>query len=754
MFIEDDVKLDFKDVLIKPKRSTLESRKNVDLTREFTFLHSMKTFTGIPIVAANMDGVGTLDMNRSLNQHEMCTALTKHLDPHDIIFHLQDELCEDMTFVSIGIFPSDVERFRTIHQTFKNVSVCIDVANGYSQRFASFVKEFREEFPNTTIMAGNVVTSDMTEQLILSGADIVKIGIGPGCQTADTRILMSNGSYKDIVDVKPGDRIITMNGTPATVKNAFCTGQRNVRDIRTAHFYKPLTQTSDHKCFVGDLSSVKQETIQSHGYKRVLECPTRNGESKLSWTETRELDRHVGLLPNHIEWELPQSFEYDISEFFLRHEHKVNYNMTITSTYDLGFMFGFFLGDGNARKYKGTNTNGFSSFSGGVEWYINSRDQDRVEKLRSAIERVVGKDPIVATKKNKPSVTTVTLYSKQWGELLLSFGKFNKKHLPEKYWCLDKDYIRGLYEGLVSSDGYVTQDGQVNFYNTSPQLIELYGWLNYELYGSFPNVLNTGKQSSYLVEHPQHCGYRSFLANSHEKRQLDDYQIVKILDVSEEHEDAVLVYDLEIDDDTHSFIANNMIVHNSVCTTRKQTGVGYPQLSAIIECADAAHGLGGHVCADGGCTVPGDIAKAFGAGADFVMLGGMLAGHDQGGGTLFEYSKEHQSCFICGGSSDGQVINIDQALLEGKDSGNYKLFYGMSSSVAMNKHNGGVAEYRSSEGKQVLVPYRGDVHDTVKDILGGIRSACTYVGARKLKELSKRTTFVRVTQQINNVFGK
>ncbi|HEY8964403.1 MAG TPA: GMP reductase, partial [Alphaproteobacteria bacterium] len=162
----------------------------------------------------------------------------------------------------------------------------------------------------------------------------------------------------------------------------------------------------------------------------------------------------------------------------------------------------------------------------------------------------------------------------------------------------------------------------------------------------------------------------------------------------------------------------------SVCTTRKMTGVGYPQLSAIIECADAAHGLGGLVCADGGCTVPGDLAKAFGAGADFVMLGGMLAGHDQSECDVIE---------------ENGVKSL--------------VFYGMSSETAMEKHSGGVATYRASEGKEVRVPYRGDVNTTLQGILGGIRSACTYVGARRLKELSKRTTFIRVTQQINNIFG-
>jgi len=162
----------------------------------------------------------------------------------------------------------------------------------------------------------------------------------------------------------------------------------------------------------------------------------------------------------------------------------------------------------------------------------------------------------------------------------------------------------------------------------------------------------------------------------------------------------------------------------SVCTTRGMTGVGYPQLSAVIECADAAHGLEGRICSDGGCTSPGDIAKAFGGGADFVMLGGMLAGHDEGGGEVVEQ----------GGAQ-------------------FKRFYGMSSRVAMEKYAGGVAHYRASEGKEVMVQYRGPVAATVQGILGGLRSACTYVGARTLKELTKRTTFVRVSMEMNEVFG-
>ena len=179
----------------------------------------------------------------------------------------------------------------------------------------------------------------------------------------------------------------------------------------------------------------------------------------------------------------------------------------------------------------------------------------------------------------------------------------------------------------------------------------------------------------------------------------------------------------------------------SVCTTRIKTGVGYPQLSAIIECADAAHGLGGHIIADGGCTSSGDVAKAFGAGADFVMLGGMLAGHDEGGGEIIEREYKTDRVF--------SMTNVP--IYERKQ---FVKFYGMSSQAANEKHFGGLKDYRASEGREVYIKYKGFVSDTVQDILGGLRSTCTYVGASKLKHLSKCTTFVRVTQQYNGVFEK
>lgn len=184
------------------------------------------------------------------------------------------------------------------------------------------------------------------------------------------------------------------------------------------------------------------------------------------------------------------------------------------------------------------------------------------------------------------------------------------------------------------------------------------------------------------------------------------------------------VWDIEVDCPTHSFIANNSIVHNSVCTTRLQTGVGYPQFSATLECADAAHGLDAHIISDGGIQNVGDFSKAFGAGADFVMCGSMFAGHEEcAGETIEENGKK------------------------------FKIFYGMSSATAMNKYHGGVAHYRSAEGKIVKIPYKGKVDDTILNILGGIRSTMTYINARKIKNIPKCATFIRVNNIVNRIYN-
>jgi GMP reductase len=366
MIIEENIKLDFKDVLIRPKRSTLSSRKDVELERTYKFKWSKDTWTGIPISAANMDGVGTFAMAKALQKHKLLTCTVKSYQLEDWINN-RENIDNDYIAVSTGTSDNDFEKLKFVVTALPKLKfICIDVANGYSEHFGDYIEKVRKAFPNKTIIAGNVVTADMTQELILRGADIVKVGIGPG----------------------------------------------------------------------------------------------------------------------------------------------------------------------------------------------------------------------------------------------------------------------------------------------------------------------------------------------------------------------------------------------SVCTTRIQTGVGYPQLSAIIECADAAHGLNAHIIADGGCVCPGDVAKAFGAGADFVMLGGMFAGHDEGGGEkIVRYFNPNNEQFISGTDSAG-IPRYEFSAFKSE----FIEFYGMSSDTAMDKHHGGVASYRSSEGRTVQVPYKGPVEKTVLDILGGLRSSLTYVGAKTLKDFSKCVTFIKTHRQFNDVF--
>ena len=361
MRIDQDLKLDYKDVLIRPKRSTLKSRSQVQLDRKFKFRNSRAEYEGVPIMASNMDGVGTFEMADKLAEGSIFTCLVKTYSVEALVEYFNSDIPERTANVAMSIGTSD-EDFHKLVDVQAEVCdqlkyVCMDIANGYSDHFAARVRKVRDQFPDLVIIAGNVVTGEMTEELILAGADIVKVGIGPG----------------------------------------------------------------------------------------------------------------------------------------------------------------------------------------------------------------------------------------------------------------------------------------------------------------------------------------------------------------------------------------------SVCTTRIQTGVGYPQLSAVMECADAAHGLGGHIIADGGCTCPGDVAKAFAGGADFVMLGGMLAGHDEGGGEVITKSY----------LSNELSEQTGEQYVETKE---FVQFYGMSSDAANTKHFGGLKDYRSSEGREVLVPYRGSVGITIQDLTGGLRSTCTYAGAMKLKQLSKCTTFVRCTQQFNAVY--
>ena len=188
MRIEEELKLDYSDVLFRPKRSTLKSRKDVNLLRTYRFKYSKNEWSGTPIMAANMDGVGELGVAEKLNEYGMITCLTKQHDIRKIKQYKKIKSMYQNIAISIGIKKEDFQNLDKLMKEFSFFKfICIDVANGYSEHFTSFIKSVRDKYPTKTIIAGNVVTADMTQELVLSGADIVKVGIGPG-SVCTTRI--------------------------------------------------------------------------------------------------------------------------------------------------------------------------------------------------------------------------------------------------------------------------------------------------------------------------------------------------------------------------------------------------------------------------------------------------------------------------------------------------------------------------------------------------------------------------------------
>ena len=598
MKIEHDIKLDFSDVLIRPKRSKLNSRSEVNLVK-MIFPNSKQVWNGVPIMVANMDTTGTIEMFHALAKNRMLTCLHKFVTAKQIIEAFDrykdlemNELHPINYFIlSTGITESNWVNLNNIINELEENDInlrfiCIDVANGYMEKLHDFCRKVRKKYPDKIIIAGNVVTREIVEELIMNcGVDIVKVGIGSGCFKGDTRILMANGIYKNISDIKKGDYVINKFGNPTMVLNKFNKGFAKVMKINTNNWHNETVVTDNHRFFVKDLSS---------------------GNEEYKWKQLNQMNENDNLLlPNNFQWNLPENFQIDIGN-----------NTFINSNYDLGYIFGSSL----------------------------------------------------VNKKNKNNTIPNNILE-----------ELNNKELPSKYYCTNKEYIKGIYNGLNRNN--------INSYGN--KILELYKWCQ----------MNLGITSDNKFK----CS-----------------EITNKQDVYEEVE----VYDIEVNCPSHSFIANNSIVHNSVCTTRLQTGVGMPQFSAVIECADAAHGLNGHIISDGGVKYPGDFSKAFGGGADFVMAGSMFAGYDESGGEVI--------------TSDGK---------------SWKIFYGMSSSTCMNKYHGGVAKYRSSEGKTVKVPYKGAVQEQLNNIMGGIRSTCTYVGAKRLKDLPKCCTFMRVNNQVNTKYS-
>jgi inosine-5'-monophosphate dehydrogenase len=624
---------------------------------------------------------------------------------------------------AIGFFGDSWQRATALVDAGVDILVP-DTANGQARLMLEMVRRLKSD-PATRhvqVLAGNVATRAGAQALLDAGVDGVKVGVGPGCLGAGTRVLMADATYKNIEDVVAGDRVINMHGAPVTVLKAWCTGVREVLALRHTQSGRPTVVTPDHRFWLGDLSSMSAASVSSRGYAAALANPTRYGESKRGWQEIGSAGRAVALAPRRIAFELPEHIRIDLHDFAVRPSRLKWYHTDLKDSYDLGFLFGTFLGDGHAFL---NQTNGRDI--GNVSWSFGGDEDDLVDKLASVVQRVTGVPPTVRRVK---SCWIVRLYSLQWARLLGQFGKRTDKHLPSEYLCRNDEYLLGLRDGLLASDGHVEPGGRECFRNTSPRLVELWNVLTLLVHGSFPSVSCEPGGAGGLDAVVANCAdsYRSRLDSSHQKRHLGDLQCVKILS-REPLPEAVPVYDIEVDCATHSFIADNVIVHNSICTTRVVAGVGVPQITAIHEVAKACKPAGVPVVGDGGLQYSGDIAKALVAGADTVMLGSLLAGCDE---------------------SPGELVFVN-----GKQ---FKRYRGMGSLGAMASR--GKVSYSKDryfqadvgsddkivpEGIEGQVPYRGPLRAVAHQLIGGLAQSMFYVGAHTIPELQQRGRFVRIT---------
>ena len=729
MRINNTIQLDYSDVLIKPSKSQVYSRNDVNLVRKFYFPASKQSWEGIPIIAANMDTIGTYEVYQQLSKHKIITCFHKFYNPEDFE---SMELDPNYFMISTGINENDLIRLQAIIEKIEVKFICIDVANGYMESLIEFCRKIRELYPNKIIIAGNIVCENRTKELIKHGkVDIVKVGIGSGCFDENTKILLANGTYEKISNIKEGTKVINKDGKQVKVIRSICKGMREVIKIIHSRNYEPTIVTPDHKYWIADLSKSTLATIKKNALYKLTKP-----KKKYTWEEIGKIDiqKQFMCFPRKIDWDLPEILKLDLME--------VNNNLNIH--YDEHFI------TINNQKF-----NRYLLFDENFGLIIGNylRNLNDIENITNYI--------------NEFKIHEIL----QTSEILIqNFLDSLNTEVVSKYLNKNIDFIKGLYKGLVNFNEeqfneerhYISiethlfdlicfclftfeYDYIVNkFVTKNKNKLIIYKKNNYTNYnvGRFVTKKETIKKKKIKKRKTKsNENNESVNKNSEENQEnenseenqenenSEENQTNENSEYNEENESKqpkyVNTYDLEIDSECHSFIANNSIVHNSACLTRTQTGIGVPQLSAIDECATQAHNLNSYVIGDGGITCAGDIAKGFGACADFIMIGGLFSGHDENPGEIIEENNKK-----------------------------YKIFYGMSSKTSMEKNYGKMDTYRSSEGRSCKIPYKGSIENTLNDLLGGLRSTCTYVGANNIKELPNKCNFIRVNNQLNKMYEK
>jgi len=464
------------------------------------------------------------------------------------------------------------------HITINEVHrVCCDTANGNIPALHDAIRQAKEiHGDKLVIMAGNVASVEAFVDLAKTGCDYIRVGIGGGCLAANTRILMANGTYKNIIDIQVGDYVINKDGKPVKVINTLYSGKKKVSKIKHNAFYNPLIITNDHQVRVSDLSPYKRDSISSKGYKAFFK--------KDVWKPISESIKDNLLCPTKISYDLPIDFNISLNQFDSDKSKNVIGN--IKPSYELGYIFGTFLGDGNIniREDFYVKRNSINK-TGSVHWAFGKNEDSIALSLIEYIESVFRKESGFKKEENR---IRVSLYCKWIANLFSEFYKEDgTKYLPVKWYCLNDDYLKGLYDGLIDSDGHkeTTRDC---FENTSPYLIELIYFIKSILQGYFPNTEQRKKTCGKLEncnENNLKQSYSLRTLSNYLARQTEKFNLLKVT-LFEKNVDEIDTYDIEVDCPTHSFIANNCIVHNSGCNTTSNTGVGQTNLLELVKRCD------------------------------------------------------------------------------------------------------------------------------------------------------------------------
>lgn len=733
------------DVLLIPKYSEIESRNLVDVSVDL----GKGINLNIPICPSNMKDICDLEMALAMASmgglallHRFRTEFDGDRtikDTYKIGMQTLGETWRSHVGGSIGVQENDKITAEELIELGCKI-LCIDVAHADSTICLRMVEYIAKKYPEVLLIAGTVGTGKGAKRVNDAGADVIRVNLGNGCFAAGTRILLSNGTCKNIEKIVPGDRIINKNGKPVTVKNVVMTGIKKVVKLKHDLAHKETFVTPDHQYWVGDCNNRTARFWKAGCITKSLDKLTPTKESKYKWKSIKDTNQDCLLIPRNIQWELKKDFSINIEkrEGGNRPENIIKQTEYILKpNYDLGYIFGTFLGDGHAfiGEYK-------KSKRGNVRWYFGLEEKDIAEKLQLCIKKIFDKDLVIEKKK---SILDCCLYYKPLADFLKTFGKKHNKHLPSQFIVDNKEYLTGLFDGLIDSDGSIESPGSSSpvprkkLGNTSEKIIELCSIISNIINGTFNSGFRTNPTAGTLKNcNIENCrdGYVASINPGQHKKLTKNYQVSRIRNI-EEQRIEIPVYDLEVDCETHSFVANFAIVHNSICTTRLETGNGVPQLSALEDCymysfdrfatikdivenpaltpeefdieVDKAltkpYGKRKFkVIADGGCKRSGDVVKSL-CFSDLVMTGNMLAGTAE---------------------TPGEIIEIDGIT--------YKNYRGSSTHKKSNV-----------EGVKGLVRYKGPVKEIIEKILQGVRSGCSYQNAKNLEELRKDPQFTLIT---------